>query len=136
MAAVRLRLAALLLVALALPLGAGAVSASPAFTVTFKASKHTPKVNEKWPWSVKVATAAGKPLAATISAVVVDPIGGVHPVEYGCCKTKFITNVKIKGTFGDFVKFPLSAKGYRVTFKVIVKTALGRRAVTYWVKTL
>jgi hypothetical protein len=38
-------------------------------------------------------TAAGKPLAATISAVVIDPIGGAHPVEYGCCARKFVTNV-------------------------------------------
>ena len=38
-----------------------------------------------------------------VSAAVVDPIGGVHPVEYDCCKTKFITNVKIKGRFADNV---------------------------------
>ncbi len=123
----------LALVVLAFPLGAGA---APAFKVVFTASKHTPKVNERWPWSIRVTTNAGKPLAATISAVVVDPIGGVHPVEYGCCAKKFITNVKIKGTFRDFVQYPLSAKGYRVTFRVIVKTALGRKAVNYWVKTL
>jgi hypothetical protein len=130
---VRLRLAALVLVLLAFPLTAGA---APAFKVVFTAPKHTPRVNERWPWSITVTTAAGKPLAATISAVVIDPIGGVHPVEYGCCAKKFVTNVKIKGTFRDFVQYPLSAKGYRITFKVTVKTALGTRAVTYWVKTL
>jgi hypothetical protein len=130
---VRLRLAALVLVLLAFPLTAGA---APAFRVVFAAPEHTPRVNERWPWSITVTTAAGKPLAATISAVVIDPIGGVHPVEYGCCARKFVTNVKIKGTFRDFVQYPLSAKGYRITFKVTVKTALGKRAVTYWVKTL
>jgi hypothetical protein len=130
---VRLRLAALVLVLLAFSPAAGA---APSFKVVFTASKHTPRVNERWPWSISVTTAAAKPLAATISAVVVDPIGGVHPVEYGCCAKKFVTNVKIKGTFRDFVQYPLSAKGYRITFKVTVKTALGTRAVTYWVKTL
>jgi hypothetical protein len=130
---VRLRLAALVLVLLAFSPAAGA---APSFKVVFTASKHTPRVNERWPWSISVTTAAGKPLAATISAVVVDPIGGVHPVEYGCCAKKFVTNVKIKGTFRDFVQYPLSAKGYRITFKVTVKTALGTRAVTYWIKTL
>jgi hypothetical protein len=130
---VRLRLAALCIAALALPLTAGA---TPAFRVTFTAPKHTPRVNEKWYWSVKVTTPAGRLLPARISAVVIDPIGGVHPVEYGCCAKKFVTNVAIKGTFRDFVQYPLAAKGYRVTFKVTVKTARGTRAVTYWVKTI
>jgi len=130
---VRLRLAALVLLVLAFPLAAGA---APAFKVVFTATKHTPKVNERWPWSVKVTTTAGKPLAARISAVVIDPIGGAHPVAYDCCARKFITNVKIKGTFRDVVRYPLSAKGYRITFKVTVKTALGTKAVTYWVKAL
>ena len=127
----RLRLAALCAIALALPLAAGAAGS---FNVTFKASKHTPRVNEKWTWSVKVTDPAGKLLPARISAVVIDPIGGVHPVEYGCCAKKFITNVPIKGTFRDFVQYPLAAKGYRITFKVTVKTARGTKAVTYWVK--
>ena len=121
-----------MLVALAFPLAAGA--AAP-LTVVLKTGTHTPKVNAKWPWSITVSR-AGKPLAATISAAVVDPIGGVHPVEYGCCKKKFITNVKIKGTFADYVQYPLAAKGYKVVFRVTVKTALGTRVVNYWVKTL
>jgi hypothetical protein len=129
---VRLRLAALALVLLVFPTGAGA---APAFRVVFTAPKHTPRVNERWPWSVRVTTPAGQPLAATISAVVVDPIGGVHPVEYGCCAKKFITNVRIRGTFRDFVQYPLSAKGYRITFRVIVRTARGTKAVSYWIKT-
>ncbi len=129
---VRLRLAALALVVLAFPLAAGA---APAFKVTFAASKHTPKVKERWNWKVTVTTPAGKPLPATISAVVIDPIGQVHPVEYGCCAKKFVTKVRIKGSFADYVQYPLAAKGFRVTFKVTVKTALGTRAVTYWVKT-
>ncbi len=129
----RLRLAVLAAAVLAFPLAA---QAAPSFKVVFKAPEHTPRVNERWPWSISVTTAAGKPLAATISAVVVDPFGGVHPVAYGCCAKKFVTNVKIRGTFRDFVQYPLSAKGYRITFKVTAKTALGTRAVTYWVKTL
>jgi hypothetical protein len=133
MRVMRLKLATLTAIALAFPLVAGA--AAP-FNVTFTAPKHTPKVNEKWNWKLTVATPAGKPLAATISAVVIDPVGGVHPVEYGCCAKKFITNVKIKGSFTDYVQYPLAAKGYKITFKVTVKTALGTKAVTYWVKTL
>jgi hypothetical protein len=128
----RLRLAVVAAAVLVFPLAA---DAAPSFKVVFTAPQHTPKVNERWPWSIRVTTRAGKLLAATISAVVIDPIGEAHPVEYGCCAKKFVTNVKIKGTFRDFVQYPLAAKGYRITFKVTVKTALGTRAVTYWVQT-
>ena len=127
-----LRFVAILVVALALPLSAGA-AAGP--LVVFKATTHTPKVNAKWPWSITV-TRGGVRLPATISAVVIEPIGGVHPVEYGCCKKEFITNVKIKGRFADYVQYPLAAKGYKVTFRITVKTSLGKRVVNYWVKAL
>ena len=60
--------------------------------------------------------------------------GGVHPVDYGCCDGKFITNVKFKGRFADYVKFPLSSKGFRIVFRVTVRSALGTRAVKYWVE--
>jgi hypothetical protein len=42
--------------------------------------------------------------------------------------------VKTKGRFADYVEFPLSAKGFKLTFRVTVKTRLGKRVVTYWVK--
>ena len=126
-----LRFVAACVVALLVPLAAGAATGP---VVVFHATTHTPKVNQRWPWSITV-TKAGAPLAARVSAAVVDPIGGVHPVEYGCCKGKFVTNVKIKGRFADYVLFPLAAKGYRVTFRVTVKTAIGTRVVRYWVQT-
>ncbi|HEY7691070.1 MAG TPA: hypothetical protein VH816_01880 [Gaiellaceae bacterium] len=111
---------------------AAAAAAPP--RVVFHATTHTPKVNARWPWSVTVTTSKGKRLAARVSAAIVDPIGGVHPVEYDCCKRKLITNVRIKGRFGDVVKFPLSSKGFRLTFRVTVRSALGTRVVDYWVK--
>jgi hypothetical protein len=123
---------ALAVVALALVLVPAAAASPP--RVVLHAPTHTPRVNVRWPWSITVSTAAGKLLAATISVAIVDPIGGVHPVAYDCCKTKFITNVRITGRFADKVIFPLAAKGYRVVFRVTVKTALGRRVVTYWVQ--
>jgi hypothetical protein len=128
---VRLRLAALVVVVLALPLAAGA--ASPAFKVEFSAPTHTPKVDAVWPWSLKVTNAAGKPVAARITVRIVDPYGGVHPVEFGCCK-KNITNHPIKGSFRDYVKFPPESQGFRLRFQVVVKALGGKRTVTYWVK--
>ena len=131
MPVVRARLLALLVFAILL--APAAATAAPA-RVVFRAPTHTPKVNVRWPWSITVSTQAGTPLAATISVAIVDPLGGVHPVEYDCCKEKFITNVKIKGRFADKVIYPLASKGFRVVFRVTVKTAGGRRVVNYWIK--
>ena len=124
----RLRLAALVLVVLALPLTAAAAGS---LTVAFKATTHAPKVNVKWPWSV-TATSGGRVIAGTVTAQVVDPVGGVHAVEYGGVHNKFVTNVKFKGRFADFVLYPPISRGVRVTFRVTVKTALGTRVVRYW----
>ena len=121
------------LLVLALLLVPAAAAAPP--KVVFHAPTHAPKVNARWPWSVVVTTSAGKPLAARVSAAIVDPIGGVHPVAYDCCEKKFITNVRIKGRFADVVKFPLSSKAFKLTFRVTVRSALGTRVVNYWVKT-
>ena len=127
------RVVALLVFALLVP-AAGTTGRNTAPRVVFRATTHTPKVNARWPWSIVVTTSAGRLLPATVSVAIVDPLGGVHPVEYGCCKGKFITNVKIKGRFADYVQYPLSAKGFKLTFRVTVKTRLGKRVVTYWVK--
>ena len=125
---------ALLVFALLLVPAAGTAGTAAGPRVVFHATTHTPKVNVRWPWSIAVSTQAGAPIAGTISVAIVDPIGGVHPVEYDCCKNRFITNVKIKGRFADKVIYPLASKGYRVVFRVTVKTALGRRVVNYWIR--
>ena len=124
----RVRLAALCLFALALPVVA---TAAGSLTVTFHATTHVPKVNTHWPWSI-TATSGGNPVAGTVTAKVVDPVGGVHAVEFGGVKNTFVTNVKFRGRFSDFVIYPPISQGVRVTFRVTVKTALGRRVVNYW----
>jgi len=128
---VRARVLALFVFALLL-VPATAAAAPP--RVVFRATTHTPKVNARWPWSISVTTAAGRSLAGTVSVAVIDPLGGVNPVEYGCCKGKFITNVKFRGRFADYVQFPLVSKGYRLTFRVTLKGRFGTRVVKYWVK--
>jgi hypothetical protein len=131
---VRTRILAPLIPVLLLVPAAGTAGITAPPKVVFRAPTHTPKVNVRWPWSITVSTQAGTPLAATISVAIVDPLGGVHPVEYDCCKTKFITNVKIKGRFADKVIYPLASKGFRVVFRVTVRTPGGRRVVNYWIK--
>jgi hypothetical protein len=127
---VTLRFAVTLVVALVLPLSAGG-AAGP--LVVFRATTHTPKVNTKWPWSFTV-TKAGRPIAGTVTAQVIDPIGGVHAVEFGAVKKKFVTNIGFKGRFGDFVVYPPISQGVKVTFRVTVRTAFGKRVVNYWVQ--
>jgi hypothetical protein len=131
---VRTRILALLVFALLLVPAAGTAGTVAGPRVVFRATTHTPRVNIRWPWSITVSTRAGAPMAAMISVAIVDPIGGIHPVEYDCCKGKFITNVKIRGRFADKVIYPLASKGYRVVFRVTVRTALGRRVVNYWIR--
>jgi hypothetical protein len=131
---VRARILALLVFALLLVPAAGIAGTAAPPKVVFRAPTHTPRVNVRWPWSITVTTAAGKLLPATISVAIVDPLGGVHPVDYDCCKGKFITNVKIKGRFADKVIYPLASKGFRVVFRVTVRTPGGRRVVNYWIK--
>lgn len=115
------------LLALAFPVMAAA--AAP-LTVAFHATTHAPKVNVRWPWSI-TATRGGKPVRGTVTAQVVDPVGGIHAVEFGGVKSKFVTNVGFVGRFHDFVLFPPISKGVGVTFRVTVKTALGKRVVNY-----
>jgi hypothetical protein len=113
-------------------LAALAVGAAP-FNVTLVAPTHTPKVNAKWNYSVRAVDLKGKPLHARITAQVVDPIGGVHPVEYGDT-TKTVTAIPFTGTFRDFVRWPPESRGFKVTFRVIVASSGKTVRVTYWVK--
>jgi hypothetical protein len=126
---VRPRLAALCVLALALPISAGAATG---FKATFAAPTHTPKVNAKWFYTVR-ASHGGKPVRATITSQIVDPYGGVHPVEFGCCKRNVLKH-PFTGVFRDYVQFPPEAQGFRLTFRVIVKALGARRVLTYWVK--
>jgi hypothetical protein len=127
---VKLRLVTLLAIVVALPLTAGAATG---FRAVFAAPTHTPKVKTRWPWSLKVTTAAGKPLAARITVQIVDPYGGVHPVEFGCC-TKNITSHPIVGSFKDYVIWPPeSAVGLKLQFQVVVRALGVKRVVRYWV---
>lgn len=119
----------------ALALAAPAVAAAPkTFTVTITAPTHKPKINVHWPYVVKVTDLQGKALAGTLSLAVVDPVGGVHPVQYSYSKTKNVTNVPIKGVFRDYIIWPPeSAVGLALKFRATVKTAKGKAVVVYLV---
>ena len=110
-----------------------ALALAPPFKVALAAPTHTPKANARWTWAVRAVDLAGKPLKGRLTAQVVDPFGGVHPVEFGK-STKPITNLRFAGTYRDFVEWPSEARGFKLTFRVTVASAGKAVRTTYWVK--
>jgi hypothetical protein len=100
-----------------------------AFHATLVAPGHTPKVNTHWNYVVR-ASRDGKPVAARLTAQIVDPIGGSHPVEYAATK-KPITNWPFKGTFRDYVIWPRSTRGIPLTFRLVVRSGGATKVIRY-----
>ena len=121
----------LAIAATALTLAGTAVAATPVpFRATLIAGTHHPVVDTRWPYAVKVVDTKGKPLRATVSAAVVDPLGGVHPTEF-YANTKLVTNIPFRGTFRDAVKWPPESRGFPLTFRVTVTVGKAKRVLKY-----
>lgn len=99
--------------------------------VTVKAPGHSPKINVHWPYHILV-TRNGKRVHARLTEQIVDPIGGVHPVEFGK-STRKITNWPIDGTFSDFIIWPKSSRGIPLVFRITVKVGTAKKVVSYHV---
>jgi hypothetical protein len=95
-----------------------AAIAAGSLHVTLTDAGTKPKAGVHWPYKV-VATWAGKPAKATVTAQIVDPLGGVHAVQFGA-NTKNVTRIPFTGTFKDYVIWPKDSVGYPLTFRVIV----------------
>ncbi len=122
----RVRLAAALLVLALAP----AATAAPSFKAVLKAGTHTPTVNVKWWYSIRVTDLKGKPIRATVTAEILDPFGGVHPVQFGTSK-KDIVNRPFTGTFRDFIKFTPDSRGIALTLRWTVKAKGGKVVLKY-----
>ena len=118
-----MKLAALATASLALAAGS--------LQVSLTAAGHSPKVGAHWPYTVH-ATVGGKAAAGTVTAQIVDPLGGKHPVGFGKKKGN-VTNVKFTGTFSDFVIWPASSVGYPLVFRITVKAGGRTKVVNYQV---
>jgi hypothetical protein len=103
---------------IAAALAAAALVASPV-RATLAAPGHTPKVNTKWRYTLRV-TQGGKPVSARLTAQIVDPIGGVHTVQFGST-TRDIKNFPIKGVFRDYVIWPRSSDGIPLTLRFLIR---------------
>lgn len=114
------------------PLAVGAAAlalVAGATTVTLTGSGHTPRINTHWPYSVR-ATVDGHPASAKLTAQIVDPLGGAHPVEFGA-NTKKVVNWPFHGVFRDYLVWPSSSRGIPLTFRVTVRVGSVRRVLTY-----
>ena len=103
--------------------------ASPQVTLT--APGHTPKINTHWNYVVRV-TQGGHAVPARLTAQIVDPIGGVHPVQFGK-STKNITNWPFKGIFRDYMIWPPSSRGIPLKLRLIVRVGAVRKTLVYTV---
>jgi hypothetical protein len=99
--------------------------------VTLTAAGHAPSINTHWSYAVR-ATEGGKPVSARITAQIVDPIGGVHPVQFGK-STKNITNRPFKGVFRDFIVWPASSRGVPLRLRIVVRVGGVRKTIAYQV---
>ena len=112
----RLRLLLVALVVALAVVAPGVTGAPIPFKATLKAPATQPKVNVKWPYSIKVTDLKGTSIRATVTGVVIDPLGTAHAMDYGPTgppnpgPPKPITNWPFKGTFRDYLIFPEDAR--------------------------
>jgi len=118
---------------IAAALGATVLAAGSA-KATLSAPTHTPKINTKWFYVVRV-TQGGVAASARITVQIVDPLGSAHAVQLGASR-KNITDYPIKGRFRDYVIWPADSRGVPLTLRVTVrasgtKTILKYRVVSH-----
>jgi hypothetical protein len=107
----------------------GSLLASGTPRVAINAPGHAPTVGKHWNYTVTV-TEGGTQVAAAITEQIVDPIGGVHPVQFGTSK-KNITNWRISGIFKDFIIWPADSRGVPLTLRVTVKVGSAKAVSSY-----
>jgi hypothetical protein len=104
---------------------APAATAVVPFKASLKAPAAQPTVDVRWWYTVRVTNLAEKPIAARITVQIVDPFGGVYPVEFSWSQTKTITNWPFKGKFRDGIKFPPESRGFTLTIRYTLKAKIG-----------
>jgi len=114
---------------LAIASAALALAGGSTVKVSLTAPTHTPRINVHWPYSVR-ATRGGKPVSGRITVRLVDPIGGVHPVQLGSTTTN-ITNLRFRGVFRDYVIWPAESRGFPLKLRVIVVGKGFRKVLQY-----
>lgn len=105
---------------------APAATALVPFKATLKAPAANPQVDVKWWYSIKATDLKRRPIRATLTGKVIDPFGGVHPLDYGPSEPEVpITNRPFRGTFRDYITFPPESRGFVLTLRWTVKAKIG-----------
>jgi hypothetical protein len=107
--------------------------ARASFRASLSAPTHTPRVGPKWWYVVRAVDLQGRPLRARLTVQVVDPLGTAHAAQVGSTKRKLL-DFPFTGRYRDFAVWPAASRGFRLTFRVLVKARGGSRTLTYWVK--
>jgi hypothetical protein len=97
--------------------------------VTLTAPGHTPKVSVRWTYVVR-ATQGGTAVAGRITVQTVDPLGTVHPVQFGST-TQNIVRRPFTGVFRDYISWPAESRGIPLTLRVTVVAAHTKKVITY-----
>jgi hypothetical protein len=121
------------------------VADAASFVARLKAPGHNPTAGKRWPIKVSARTRSGKPIRArayyqflyggqVVSTQYPSPRSrpGACPGASGCRHSPY----PFKGSYRDpTVVWPRRAVGYRLTFRVVVKTkSRGTRKVSYRVR--
>ena len=115
-------------VAAKLALVACLLAAAPV-KATLTAPTHTPRINTHWYYTVRV-TQDGKLSAGRLTAQIVDPIGGVHPVQFGS-RAKPVTSLPFTGLFRDFIIWPASSRGIPLKLRVVVTIGGAKHTISF-----
>lgn len=97
--------------------------------VVLSAPGHSPTIGRHWSYRVQV-TEGGRPVAATITAQIVDPVGGVHLIPFGPGTTP-IRNWGLRGTFTNFITFPTESRGIPLTIKMTIRVGGAKSVASY-----
>jgi hypothetical protein len=82
----------------------------------------------RWRYTIKLTDLKGRRLAGRLTAVIIDPFGGTHPVGYGPSDPeKPITNWPFKGTFRDYLEFPPESKGFKLKIRWTIKAKIKKK---------
>ena len=121
------------------------VAEAASFVARLKAPGHHPKAGKRWTIKVSARTRSGKPVRArayyqflyggqVVSTQYPSPRSrpGQCPGGSGCRRSPY----PFRGSYRDpTIVWPRRAVGYRLTFRVVVKTKTrGTRKVGYWVR--
>lgn len=117
--------------ALATALGAGgaAVAVVPAqaanrLVAHLQAPGHHPRAGHPWRIHITARTPSGRPVRAAVS----------YQFLFGGTVVAHRSHYRFRGSFTNALMFPARSVGYRLTFRAVVTSAIGRRNLDYWVQ--